>query len=115
MGLCYFNAIEDAEKARRGEPVVGHGGVRGGVSTPEIGTASASCFFALLGVLFIHRITGMRGRVLWLPLGLATIAAVAAALILVALEFGEVVLLLARPTDARRCRPIPLRCMCHRR
>ena len=82
LGLCYYNAIEDAEKARRGEPVVGQGGVRGGVSTPEIGTASASCFFALLGVLFIHRITGMRGRALWLPLGLAAIAAVAAALIL---------------------------------
>ena len=88
LGLCYDDAIEDAEKARRGEAVLTQGSIRGVRTTPEIGTAAVSFFFAWIGLLSLHRITGMCGRVLWLPLALATFAALTTSLILVALEFG---------------------------
>ena len=88
MGVCGYGSIDDAEKIRRGEPVLGHGGIYGAQMTPELGTATGSLFFAWIGLLSLHRVTGMCGRVLWLPLGLATFATLTTSVILVALEFG---------------------------
>jgi hypothetical protein len=54
---------------------------------PEFGTAIVSLLFAWLGLIGVHRFTGMCGWALWLPLSLSALAAVVATLILVAVEF----------------------------
>lgn len=88
MGLCVFNSIERAEKARRGESDPNPGSPYGVPMTPEVGVACVSMFGAWLGLLAIHRITGMFGRALWVPLGAAAIVALVVTLIVVVVEFG---------------------------
>ena len=49
---------------------------------------SISLFSAWLGIWFVHSVTGICGRILWVPLGACAFIAVSLSLILVALEFG---------------------------
>ena len=83
--FCYFT-IQDVDTLARGGVLPPTRGLHGRMM-PEFGIAAASLFFAWIGLIGLHRYTGMCGRALWLPLGLSALAAVVTSLILVAVEF----------------------------
>lgn len=89
MGFCYYAEIEAAETVARGEErILSNTGPYSVPSTPEIEIASISLFSSWLGIWFVHIVTGMSGRILWIPLGACAFIAFSLSLILVALEFG---------------------------
>ena len=78
---CYFE-IQDLDTLARGEILLRSRGLM-----PDFNIAIVSLLFAWMGLIGLHRVTGMYGRALWLPLGLSALVSVVTSLILVAVEF----------------------------
>ncbi len=79
--VCYFT-IQDLDTLARGEILLRTRGIM-----PEFNIAIVSLSFAWMGLIALHRVTGIYGRALWLPLGLSALVAVVTSLILVGVEF----------------------------
>ena len=84
--ICYLT-IQDMDTLARGGALEPTGGVHGLNMMPQFGIALVSLFVAWIGLVGLHRFTGICGRALWLPLGLSALVAVVTSLILVAVEF----------------------------
>ena len=87
QGVCCYLAIQEVDMLARGGALPPMEGLYGRQMTPEFGTALVSLFFPWIGLIAVHRVTGMCGSVLWLPLGLSALVTVITSLILVAVEF----------------------------
>ena len=87
LGVCCYLTIQDVNRLARGGALEPTGGVHGLHMMPEFGIALVSLFVAWIGLVGLHRFTGISGRALWLPLGLSAFVAVVTSLILVAVEF----------------------------
>ena len=85
LGASHYFGVIEMDMRARGVPVpaeMRHG--RG--MQPEFGIAIASLFLSWMGLVGVHRYTGICGRELWLPLGVSALAAVVTSLILVAVD-----------------------------
>ena len=81
LGVVCFSIIQDVDTLARGGTLTPSS--RRGIM-PEFSIAIASLFFAWMGLIGLHRVTGIA---LWLPLGLSALVSVVTSLILVAVEF----------------------------
>ena len=81
-GVACFSIIQDVDTLARGGTLMFSRGIM-----PEFNIAIVSLFFTWMGMIGLHRVTGIYGLALWLPLGLSALVSVVTSLILVGVEF----------------------------